>query len=176
MLTFMVRSLVMCAVVVSFASFAAAQKEVKVKLVNSQGQSVGSAEIEEVKGGSGVTIELDLKGLAPGTHGIHFHQVAKCEVPGFTTAGGHFNPMGKMHGMQNPNGPHAGDMMNFEADARGKAKVTLKDERVTLGTGENSLFANGGTAIVIHEKADDYTTDPSGNSGARIACGVIIKK
>ena len=159
------------------AAFAAAQgKEIKVKIFDAQGKSVGVAEIEEAKNGSGVTIELDLKGLTPGMHGIHFHQVAKCEAPGFTSAGGHFNPMGKMHGMQNPQGPHAGDITNFEVNANGKAKVELKDERVSLGTGENSLFTHGGTALVVHEKADDYTTDPSGNSGARIACGVIISK
>jgi Cu-Zn family superoxide dismutase len=147
----------------------------KVDLRNSQGADVGKATITKAKNGPGVTIKLDLKNLPPGTHGIHFHQVAKCEAPGFTTAGGHFNPTLRMHGLHNPAGPHAGDMMNFEVDKNGKAKVTLTDERVDLGSGANSLYSGGGTALVIHEKADDYTTDPSGNSGARIACGVIIK-
>jgi len=172
-----VEGFVICAMTLGLAAFAAAQnKEVKVKMFDAQGKSVGTAEIEAAKNGSGVSIELELKGLPPGMHGIHFHQVAKCEAPGFTSAGGHFNPMGKMHGTQNPQGPHAGDIVNFEVKANGKADVELTDERVSLATGENSLFANGGTAIVIHEKADDYTTDPSGNSGARIACGVIVPR
>jgi len=172
-----VEGFVICTMTLALAAFAAAQsKEVKVKMFDAQGKSVGTAEIEAVKNGSGVSIELELKGLPPGMHGIHFHQVAKCEAPGFTSAGGHFNPMGKMHGTQNPQGPHAGDIVNFEVKANGKADVELTDERVSLATGENSLFANGGTAIVIHEKADDYTTDPSGNSGARIACGVIVPR
>jgi Cu-Zn family superoxide dismutase len=155
-------------------SQAAAQSK-KVEINNAKGESVGTATIAPVKGGSGVTIKLDLKNLTPGTHGIHFHQIAKCEAPGFTTAGGHFNPGAKMHGLHNPSGPHAGDMMNFDVDQNGKAKVMLTNDRVTLGSDASSLYSNGGTALVIHEKADDYMTDPSGNSGARIACGVILK-
>ena len=106
---------------------------------------------------------------------IVIHQVAKCEGPAFETAGSHFNPDNKMHGTKNPKGPHAGDMMNFTVNAKGTAKATITDMRVNMGDGANSLFANGGTSLVIHEKADDMKTDPSGNSGARIACGTIIK-
>jgi Cu-Zn family superoxide dismutase len=157
-----------------FAAITATAQQKKVEIRNAKGESVGTAKISPAKTG-GVSIKLDLKNLPPGTHGIHFHQVAKCEAPGFTTAGGHFNPTSKMHGLHNPSGPHAGDMMNFEADKNGRAKVTLADDRVDLGSGANSLYSGGGTALVIHEKADDYATDPSGNSGARIACGVIIK-
>jgi Cu-Zn family superoxide dismutase len=161
-------------VALCLVSQAAAQSE-KVELANAKGDSVGTATIAPVKNGSGVTIKLDLRNLTPGTHGIHFHQIAKCEAPGFTTAGGHFNPTGKTHGLHNPGGPHAGDMMNFDVGQDGKARLTLTNDRVTLGSDAASLYSNGGTALVIHEKADDYMTDPSGNSGARIACGVIIK-
>ena len=169
------RSTIFAALLVGlcFISHAAAQSK-KVQLNNAKGESVGTATITPIKSG-GVSIKLDLKNLTPGTHGIHFHQVAKCEAPGFTTAGGHFNPGAKMHGLHNASGPHAGDMMNFNVDQSGKAKVTLTNDRVDLGSGANSLLSNGGTALVIHEKADDYMTDPSGNSGARIACGVIVK-
>ena len=101
--------------------------------------------------------------------------MAKCEGPGFTSAGPHFNPDQKHHGLQNPEGPHAGDMPNFTVEANGMATATLVDPRVNLGDGDHSLFTNGGTALVIHAKADDMKSDPAGNAGDRIACGVITK-
>jgi Cu-Zn family superoxide dismutase len=144
-----------------------------VELKNAQGESIGTATL--TASGKGVRIKLNLKNLSPGQHGIHFHQMAKCEGPGFETAGAHFNPDSKMHGLKNPKGPHAGDMTNFTVSAKGTANATVTDMHVNLGDGPNSLFANGGTSLVIHEKADDMKTDPSGNSGARIACGTITK-
>lgn len=145
----------------------------KVELKDAQGKSVGTATIWDQ--GTGVAVDLNLNDLTPGDHAIHFHQVPKCEGPDFKSAGGHFNPESKKHGFDSPDGHHAGDIKNFTVSADGKAKkVHLEDADVTLKDGPHSLLTNG-AAIVVHAKADDYKTDPSGNSGDRIACGVITK-
>ena len=152
----------------------AAEKKT-VELKDAKGNDVGTATI--LSKGSGVEVKLDLKNLPPGVHAVHFHQKAQCDPPDFKSAGGHFNPTGKQHGFDNPQGHHAGDMMNFTVKDNGTAKATVKDADVVLGSGSesNSLYANGGTSIMIHAKADDYKTDPSGNSGDRIACGPIMQ-
>jgi Cu-Zn family superoxide dismutase len=144
----------------------------KVELKDAQGKAVGDIVVWDQ--GPGVALELKLHDLTPGEHAIHFHQVPKCEAPDFKSAGGHFNPDGKKHGFDSPDGHHAGDMKNFTVGSDGTASVHLEDNEVTLKDGPHSLLTNG-TAIVVHAKADDYKTDPSGSSGDRVACGVITK-
>ena len=144
-------------------------------IVNSQGAKIGSAKITSTT--KGVKIDVTVLELTPGGHGIHIHTVGKCEGPAFTSSAGHFNPTSAHHGIHNaqsPN-PHLGDLPNLVVDESGKGKGSFSVEGVTLGDGANSLFHEGGTSIVVHAKADDLMSDPSGNSGDRIACGVIEK-
>jgi len=150
-----------------------AQAPVKVDMKNAQGQPVGTATLTSAMGA--VHIQLDLRNLPPGQHALHVHMTPTCEGPAFTSAGAHFNPAGKKHGRMNPEGPHAGDMDNFTVGSDGTAKAMIMAMGITLGNEANSVFANGGTALVVHAAADDMKTDPSGNAGDRIACGVIKK-
>lgn len=122
--------------------------------------------------GDRVTITVAAIGLAAGEHGLHLHMVGKCEAPAFASAGGHLNPAAHQHGSANPQGSHLGDLSNLVVDGNGAGTITA-EIKATRAEAEAALFDADGTAIVIHAAADDYRTDPSGNSGARIACGVL---
>lgn len=149
-------------------------EQVQVSLINTEGKEVGQATLTENP--KGVHILLKAEGLTPGVKGIHFHETAKCEPPTFETAGAHFNPQGKEHGFQNPKGYHAGDLPNIEVGEDGTVELETISPAVVLAAGKsNSLLDADGSSIIIHENADDYKTDPSGNSGKRIVCGEISK-
>ncbi|WP_109485437.1 superoxide dismutase family protein [Occallatibacter savannae] len=152
---------------------AAGPKAAHAEIKNAQGAKIGTARFTSTP--NGVKVSVKVSQLTPGEHGIHIHTVGKCEAPGFTTAGGHFNPTGAHHGAKNSQEPHphVGDLENLTVGQNGKASATFTISGATLADGQNSLFHEGGTALVIHAKADDLMSDPSGNSGDRIACGVI---
>lgn len=149
---------------------AAADSVANAALVDGAGRAVGEAVITSTE--SGLSLRLSLNGIAPGAHGMHLHGVGICEGPAFTSAGPHLNPTGRQHGHDNPSGAHLGDLPNIVVgnDGRARLEVPIVGERGDLTA---ALFDGDGTAIVVHAKADDYRTDPSGNSGDRIACGVI---
>jgi Cu-Zn family superoxide dismutase len=138
------------------------------------GSVIGTAQLWQDPNGL-VNVEIASLALPAGTHGIHFHEVGKCEggATAFSTAGGHYNPLGKQHGLSNPAGPHAGDAPNVVIPAGGVGRVSFTSDRVTLTPGTISLFDADGSSIVVHANADDQMSQPSGNSGARIACGVV---
>ena len=140
-------------------------------LKNGQGADVGTALLKPVQGGVKVTVEVH--GLPPGTHAFHVHAVGKCDDPEFKSAGPHFNPGNRKHGVRNPEGHHAGDLPNLVVGADGTGKAETIVTGVTLGEGPTSLLGPQGTALVVHASPDDEVSDPAGNAGARIACGVV---
>jgi len=154
----------------SLAAPALAVDTASAVLRDASGKEVGAATFTVTP--SGVLISLDLTAVPPGEHGFHVHTTGKCEPPDFKSAGPHFNPDQTKHGFMTPEGPHAGDLPNLHVPADGKLQVEVLEPNVTL-SGEAPLLDADGSALVIHAGADDYKTDPSGNSGNRIACGVI---
>ena len=140
---------------------------------DAMGKTIGTATLRETT--SGVLIKVDLMGAPAGTHAIHMHTTGKCDAPMFMTAGGHFAPGMTKHGLLAAGGPHAGDLPNIYVPADGKLSIEILEPNVTLAAGPRSLLDADGSAIVLHAMADDYVTDPAGNAGGRIACGVINK-
>ena len=159
------------ALLLAFASVPALAQSAQATLKNAEGKDVGSAEL--MQGPKGVLIRLSVKNLPEGEHAFHVHAVGKCEPP-FTSAGGHFNPGSKKHGLMAPEGSHAGDMPNLHIPKSGELTVEVVNDAISLEKGKpNSVFDSDGSAIVIHAGKDDYKTDPTGEAGGRIACGVI---
>ena len=150
----------------------ASESGYSVQLVNGQGEPVGTLRVSPHE--DGTFLALSVARMPPGVHGVHLHAVGRCDTPDFTTAGPHLNPTSKQHGTRNPQGPHLGDLPNMSVGANGEGQLTAV-VRAHL-TPNTALTDADGTAIVVHASADDYVTDPSGNSGARIACGVVAPR
>ena len=156
--------------------FASDANSASVKLINTNGQQVGEATLTETP--NGVLIRLALPpnppGVSPGTHALHIHEVGKCEPP-FKSAGGHFNPLGKKHGYLNKGAGHAGDLPNIHVPEKSPMTMEFMAPQISLTRGKNALFDADGSALVIHTGEDDYRSDPAGESGDRIACGIVEK-
>ena len=156
--------------VVGFAACAGAQDVGRGTFKMPDGKDVGTVTV--TRAGANLNFALKLNGLSPGTHAIHIHAVGKCDPPDFASAGPHLNPANKKHGSKNPEGPHAGDLPNLEISKDGKLDTTISASGVAP-SGNGGLLDGDGASLVIHAGPDDYATDPSGNSGGRIACAVI---
>lgn len=173
MIAMSMRLVVGTALLFSLMPTANAQERARADLKNASGKTVGMAVLRQMK--EGVSISIQITDLAPGLHAVHIHSVGKCEGPAFASAGGHFNPLNMKHGLKSPDGPHAGDLPDLYVNKDGVGRYQVLVQNVTLETGKLSIVDTDGKSIVIHASADDNVTDPAGNSGDRIACGVIAK-
>jgi Cu-Zn family superoxide dismutase len=143
------------------------------KLADANGRSVGEALLQQTP--HGVLIRVELRDVSPGVHALHIHEVGRCDAPSFESAGPHFAPSGQKHGFLHRDGPHAGDLPNVAVPSTKQETVEHFVAGVTLDAGPRSLLDANGSAIVIHARQDDYTSDPAGNAGDRIACGRIVQ-
>lgn len=150
---------------------AAPSAEGRSDLISASGEAIGT--VTYLEEGSGVQLRVEVSGLEPGTHAVHLHETGSCETPDFQSAGGHWNPMGKEHGRDNPNGAHLGDLANMEVGDDGTGSASYMVTGVSYAGGEPSMIDADGTALMIHEGADDYVTDPTGDAGGRVACAVL---
>lgn len=144
-------------------------------ILTATGDILGTIKLRDL-GQKGTEVTVSVSGLASaGTHAMHFHEKGLCDAPSFTSSGGHYNPTGMDHGKMSENGPHAGDMMNLEVGADGTGTLTVINERVSIkgDHGLPALLDADSTALIIHAKADDYVTQPTGAAGPRIGCAVI---
>jgi superoxide dismutase, Cu-Zn family len=160
-------------VIMTVLQVPAAAQTAHAALKDAHGQDVGTVDLIETS--SGVLLKLAVNGLKPGEHAVHIHAIGKCEPP-FESAGGHFNPATKKHGLLVPQGPHAGDMPNLHVLESGEVNIEILNPTITLEKDKpNSVLGPDGTAIVIHAGVDDYKSDPAGNAGGRVVCGVILQ-
>lgn len=153
-------------------SLSSPESRATAELKDKDGKTVGRALFRQRS--DGVLVRMEVNGLTPGSHAVHVHAAGKCDAPSFTSAGGHFNPAGKKHGLKSPAGPHAGDLPNMLVAKDGSGRFEAKTDAITLKPGATSIFDNDGSALIIHAAADDYVTDPTGNAGDRVACGLIV--
>lgn len=176
-------SLLFCAALLTSCTHAAttttggAERRATATLQDPAGDNVGTVTLTQAGEGP-VSVAVRLTGVPAGAHGIHFHAVGSCDATGatpFGSAGSHFNPAGKQHGLDNPAGPHAGDLPNVQVAADGTGSASFTTDRISLGAGTTSVFDADGTAVILHAGSDDQRTDPAGNSGARMACGVVTR-
>jgi Cu-Zn family superoxide dismutase len=164
----------LCLCLLATTAFAKSSQKLVVPIKTSSGQDAGTATFRQLKDNK-LSIKLTLKNLPVGQHAVHIHEHPLCDAPDFKTAGGHFNPAGKQHGSMNPMGHHNGDLpQNISIGEDHTGQASFKIDYLSMTTGDaNNILANGGTSIMVHEKADDMKTDPTGNAGNRMACGVI---
>lgn len=155
-------------------SMAAPGTRASAELKDKDGKIVGTAMLREQSGG--VLVRVEAKGLTPGLHAVHVHAVSRCEAPGFTSAGSHFNPADRKHGHKSAEGAHAGDLPNMLVAKDGSGRFEVLTDGITLRAGALSVFDADGSALVIHAGVDDYSTDPTGNAGDRFACGSIVAR
>lgn len=152
--------------------------EVSGNVARAQLVGADQAEYGEVivaQGDNGLLVNIKAQGMSPGPHGVHIHETGKCEGPDFKSAGGHWNPAGKQHGFDNPQGAHAGDFFNLDIGADGTGSLEAMISGGKLSDGEIALLDEDGAAVIVHEGPDDLKTDPSGDSGGRLACGVFVR-